>query len=97
LDSLWISTNSKGKVMDAQKKQMLEEEGYNFDSELLCFISRKAGKIFSAAWIEEKNLNTVKITLSLPHNPGTWKFFLNADQPHEESRAALFEKYGRTP
>lgn len=83
--------------MDAQKKQILEEEGYDFDSELLCFVNRKAGKIFSGAWIDEKNINTVKITLSLPHSPDTWKFFLNPDQPHEETRTALFEKYGRKP
>jgi hypothetical protein len=83
--------------MDAQKKKILEEEGYDFDSELLCFVNRKAGKIFSGAWIDEKNINTVKITLSLPHSPDTWKFFLNQDQPHEETRTALFEKYGRKP
>jgi len=40
--------------MDAPKKQLLEEEGYSFDSELLCFVNRKTGKIFSGAWIEEK-------------------------------------------
>ncbi len=27
----------------------------------------------------------------------TWKFFLNPDQPDEETRTVLFEKYGRTP
>ena len=83
--------------MDMQKKQLLEEAGYDFDSEQLCFVSRKAGKIFSQAWIDEKNINTVKITVSLPHNAATWKLFLNPDQPHEEMRTILFEKYGRTP
>jgi len=83
--------------MDTQKKQMLEEEGYEFDSELLCFVNRKTGKIFSGAWIDDKNVNTVKITLSLPHNAAAWKLFLNPDQPHEEMRTVLFEKYGKTP
>ena len=83
--------------MDAQKKRMLEEEGYDFDSELSCFVNRKDGKIFSNAWIDEKNGNTVQISLALPHNPVTWKLFLNPDQPHEEMRTALFGKYGKTP
>ena len=83
--------------MDIQKKQMLEEEGYDFDSGLLCFVNRKAGKIFSSAWIDEKNYNTIQITVSLPHNPATWKLYLNPDQPHEEMRTALLEKYGITP
>lgn len=83
--------------MDPEKKQKLEAEGYGFDSELLCFVNRKAGKIFTSAWIEDKNLNTIQISLSLPHNPATWKLHLNPDQPHEEMRIALFEKYGKTP
>jgi hypothetical protein len=83
--------------MDAPKKQILENEGYDFDSQLLCFINREAGKIFSSAWIDAKNINTVQISLSLPHNPTMWKLFLNPDQPHEEMRTVLFEKYGKTP
>jgi hypothetical protein len=83
--------------MDPQKKKKLEKEGYFSDSELSCFVNRETGKIFSHAWIGEKNLNTLQITLSLPHNPVTWKIFLNPDQPHEEMRTAFFEKYGKTP
>ena len=83
--------------MDEQKKKILEKEGYEFDNELLCFINRKARKIFSHAWIEDKNTNTVQISLSLPHNQTTWKLFFNPEQPHEEMRTALFEKYGKTP
>ncbi|KPK26897.1 MAG: hypothetical protein AMJ61_07610 [Desulfobacterales bacterium SG8_35_2] len=84
--------------MDAdKKKKILENEGYDFDSELLCFVNREAGKIFSSAWIDVQNLNTVQISLSLPHNPTIWKLFFNPDQPHEEMRTVLFEKYGKTP
>ena len=83
--------------MDLEKKQKLGAEGYDFDSELQCFVNRKAGKIFTSAWIDDKNLNTVQISLSLPHNPATWKLHLNPDQPHDEMRIALFEKYGKTP
>ena len=83
--------------MDPDKKQKLEAEGYDFDSELLCFVSRKAGKVFSSAWVDDKNINTVTISLSLPHNPTAWKLYLNPDQPHEEMRSALYEKYGNTP
>jgi len=83
--------------MNQEKKQKLEAEGYDFDSDLQCFVSRKAGKIFSSAWIDDKNLNTVQISLSLPHNPTTWKLHLNPDQPHEEMRIALHEKYGTKP
>ncbi len=97
-DLVGKTSNLKGGgVMDAQKKEILEKEGYEFDSELLCFINRTAAKIFSHAWIEDKNMNTVRISLSLPHNPATWKLFLNPDQPHEEMRIALIEKYGKTP
>ena len=83
--------------MDPEKKKKLGAEGYDFDSELQCFVGRSVGKIFSSAWIDDKNLNTVQISLSLPHNPTTWKFHLNPDQPHEEMRIALFEKYGKKP
>ena len=83
--------------MDPDKKLKLKENGYDFDNELLCFVNRDSGKIFSSAWIDEKNLNTVQITLALPHSPNTWKLFLNPEQPHEEMRTALFDKYGKTP
>lgn len=83
--------------MDPDKKQKLKEEGYDFDSELQCFVNRNAGKIFSSTWIDDKNLNTVTISLSLPHNPATWKIYLNPEQPHEEMRNALYKKYGNTP
>jgi len=83
--------------MDPDKKQKLAAEDYDFDSDLECFVNRNSGKIFSSAWIDDKNLNTVVISLSLPHNPTTWKLYLNPDQPHEEMRNALYEKYGNTP
>jgi hypothetical protein len=83
--------------MDPDKKQKLEIEGYNFDSELQCFVNRNAGKIYSSDWIEDKNLNTVTISLSLPHNPTTWKLYLNPEQPHEETKNSLYEKYGNKP
>jgi hypothetical protein len=83
--------------MGPDKKQMLETDGYDFDSELLCYVNRKEGKIYSNAWIDANNLNTIQISLLLPHNPTTWKLYLNPDQPHEEIRNALFEKHGNTP
>ena len=83
--------------MNPEKKQKLEAEGYDFDNELLCFVSRKAGKIFSSAWIDANNQNTIQISLLLPHIPSAWKLHLNPDQPHEEIRIALYEKYGKTP
>jgi hypothetical protein len=83
--------------MDPEKKMKLEKSGYDFDSELLCFVNREAGKIFSSAWIDEKNINTLIITLSLPHSRTTWRIFLNPEEPHDEVRTALIEKYGKTP
>ena len=83
--------------MAPDKKQKLEIEGCNFDSELQCFVNRNAGKIYSSDWIEDKNLNTVTISLSLPHNPTTWKLYLNPEQPHEEIKNSLYEKYGNKP
>lgn len=83
--------------MDSEKKQKMEANGYLYDEELLCFVNREQGKIFSTAWIEGKNLNTIQITQNIPHKPTTWKLFLNPDQPHEELRNALFVKFGNTP
>jgi len=83
--------------MDPEKKQKMEAEGYEFDADLECFINRGAGKIFSSSWVDNQNMNTVHISLSLPHNPTVWKLHLAPEQPHEEMRVALFEKYGSTP
>ena len=83
--------------MDQEKKQKLAEAGYEFDADLQCYVNRQDGKIFSKAWVEEKNLNTVLISLSLPHSPTAWKLHLNPDQPHEETRNFVFEKYGSRP
>jgi hypothetical protein len=83
--------------MDPEKKQKMEANGYQYDEDLLCFVNRKEGKIFSTAWVEDQNINTIQISLNIPHQPVTWKLFLNPDQPHEEMRNALFEKYGKTP
>ena len=63
--------------MDPEKKEKMAEGGYEFDNDLFCFVNRKTGKIFSSAWVDDKNLNTVTISLSLPHNPTTWKLHLN--------------------
>jgi hypothetical protein len=83
--------------MDSEKKQKMADNGYQYDEDLLCFVNREKGKIFATAWIEEKNINTIQISLNIPHQPATWKLFLNPDQPHEEMRNALFAKYGSTP
>jgi len=83
--------------MDPDKKQKLEAEGYDFDSELHCFVNRDVGKIFSSVWVDDKNINTVTISLSLPHDPSTWKLYLNPEQPHEEIRNSLYKKHGNTP
>ncbi|MDX1776424.1 MAG: hypothetical protein R3297_07570 [Desulfobulbales bacterium] len=83
--------------MEPEKKRKLEDEGYDFDSDLQCFVNKKVGKIFSSAWIDNQNLNTLQITVSLPHNPATWKILSDPEQPHEEMREALFNKYGKTP
>ena len=83
--------------MDPEKKQKMEANGYQYREDLLCFVNRKEGKIFSTAWVEDQNINTIQISLNIPHQPVTWKLFLNPDQPHEEMRNALFEKYGKTP
>ena len=83
--------------MDPEKKQKLAEHGYIFDSDLLCFVNEKDGKIFSSAWVDQKNANTLKAALSTPHKTNVWKISLNPDQPHEEIKTSLFEKYGKTP
>ena len=83
--------------MDSEKKQKMTDNGYQYDEDLLCFVNRQEGKIFATAWVEDQNINTVQISLNIPHQPATWKLFLNPDQPHEEMRNTLFEKYGRTP
>jgi len=83
--------------MDPEKKQKMEANGYQYDEDLLCFVNRKEGKIFSTAWVEDQNINTIQISLNIPHQPVAWKLFLNPDQPHEEMRNALFEKYDKTP
>ena len=83
--------------MDSEKKQKMTDNGYQYDEDLLCFVNRKEGKIFATAWVEDQNINTIQISLNSPHQPATWKLFLNPDQPHEEMRNALFEKYGKNP
>ena len=83
--------------MDSEKKQKMSDNGYQYDEDLLCFVNRQEGKIFATAWVEDQNINTIQISLNIPHQPATWKLFLNPDQPHEEMRNALFGKYGRTP
>jgi len=83
--------------MDSEKKQKMADNGYQYDEDLLCFVNRQEGKIFATAWVEDQNINTIQISLNIPHQPATWKLFLNPDQPHEEMRNALFGKYGRTP
>ena len=83
--------------MDSDKQQKMEANGYQYDEDLLCFVNREAGKIFSTAWLEDQNMNTIQISLNIPHQPAMWKLFLSPDQPHEEMRNALFEKYGKNP
>jgi len=83
--------------MNIEKKQKLEEDEYLFDSELLCFVNKAEGKIFSTEWVEQNNINTLQVALYTPHNATAWKIYLNPDQPHQEIRSALFDKYGKTP
>ena len=83
--------------MSLEKKQTLKEDGYLFDSELLCYVNNKDGKIFSSDWVEQNKPNTLQVAMFSPHKATVWKIYLNPDQPHEEMKAALFEKYGKTP
>ena len=83
--------------MDSEKEQKMAENGYQLDEDLLCDVNREKGMVFSADWLENKNVNTIQISLNIPHQPSTWKLFLNPDQPHEEMRNALLAKYGKTP
>jgi len=83
--------------MDSEKKQKMEANSYQYDEDLLCFVNREKGKIFSTAWVEDQNINTIQISLDIPHQPASWNLFLKPDQPHEEMRNALFAKYGKTP
>jgi len=75
----------------------MTDNGYQYDEDFECFVNRETGKIFSAAWVEDQNTNTIQISLNIPHSPTMWKLFLNPDQPHEEMRNTLFAKYGKTP
>lgn len=90
-DLAWV------KWMDADKKMKLATEGYIFDSDLSCFVNKKDGKIFSDLWVERNNVNTLQAALSTPHNRAEWNIFLNPEEPYEETRTALFEKYGKKP
>jgi hypothetical protein len=83
--------------MDSEKKQKMADDGYQYDEDLECFVNREKGKIFSASWVEDQNINTIQISLNIPHQPATWKLFLKPEQPHEEMRNALFGKYGKNP
>jgi hypothetical protein len=89
--------NKKEKNMEPDKEQKMTENGYQFDEDLSCFVNRAKGKIFSTVWIENQNINTIQISLNIPHQPAAWKLFLSPDQPHEEMRNALFAKYGSIP
>ena len=55
------------------------------------------GKVFSSKWVDQNNQNTLQVAMYTPHSETIWKIYLNPDQPHEEIRSALFEKYGKTP
>ena len=83
--------------MDADKKQKLAAAGYIFDSDLYCFVNQKDGRIFSSIWVDLNNLNTLQVALAIPRNSAEWKIFLAPEQPHRETRTALFEKYGNKP
>ncbi len=83
--------------MNFEKKKILAEEGYLFDSELMCYVNREEGKIFSKEWVEQKNLRTLQIATLMPHRATAWKIFLSYDQHDEKMRTSLFEKYGNTP
>ena len=83
--------------MDSEKKQKMNDSSYQYDEDLECFVNRADGKIFSEAWVADQNMNTIQISLNIPHQASTWKLFLKPDQPHEEIRNTLFAKYGKTP
>ena len=78
--------------MDSDKQQKMEANGYQYDEDLLCFVNREAGKIFSTAWLEDQNMNTIQISLNIPHNPAMWKLFLSPDQRCLRSTAKIHRK-----
>ena len=51
---LMFQRRREEEVMDTQKKEILEAAGYNFDSELLYFVNRIAGKFFRLPGLTRK-------------------------------------------
>lgn len=67
-------------IGEPEKEKLFKENGYRYNSETLCYVSRKAGKIFTRAYINDHVLNILQTNIHDFHEQTDWKIYCNPEQ-----------------
>lgn len=67
-------------IGEPEKEKLFEENGYRYNFETLCYVSSKACKIFTRAYINDRGLNILQTNIHDFHEPTDWKIYHNPEQ-----------------
>ena len=67
-------------IREPEKEKLFQDNGYRYSNDTLCFVSHKAGKIFTRAYVNDHNMNVLQSNIHSFHDTSTWTIFHNTDQ-----------------
>jgi hypothetical protein len=76
------------------KGELLEKNGYRYNFDRMVYINRAAKKVFSAAAIEDNNVEWLSEKMA-EGTDGDWQFYLNEPAPPAVVRDFIAELDGR--
>lgn len=81
--------------MDQEKENLFISFGYKQNFETLCFEHRQNGKLFTRAYIEGHNMDTLQNDIHREHDPSSWDLYNNPDQ--EKQIKNILSVHGKKP
>jgi hypothetical protein len=78
----------------ASKAQMLKAGGYSYSFDRLSYVNRKARKVFSVEFVQDKGEGDVERGIHERTPQGEWRFYFNSE-PSESVRRELSAAFSR--
>jgi len=63
----------------ATKRKILEEAGYVYNFDRQAYVNRKAKKVFSVEFVDDKTEEEIRTGVSEPTRSGEWRFYFTSE------------------
>ena len=68
-----------GNLEDAGKQSYFEEQGYEWDPRIKCYVNKDKWKIFAKDYIDDHSFDQLLADFEQPVNPGQWQYYFNTE------------------